>query len=229
MSHCQCRTRQNLVAGKRHIDIDKVDILRLALGRARQIERVDLHEHFFVGLLFQGRVDQFRALVQRFALARAFLDLGLQLRFSLGELAQVDTGRLTLGVGLEVDFARHGDRRRHGLTPHVDSLVETSHCRRLALTLGRLRLEVNHEPFHTAISGSLVDSQSFEISILARRRAALQHASSHVDNIVHFFILVVHETGDVRDDDIVRLGKGAALLSAVLDVYLRYQTLRKPF
>lgn len=152
MRHRERGTGKNLVAGERDINIDEIDILGFALGRARQVERVDLHKHFLIALLLHARVDQFRALVQGLALARPLFNLGLQLGFGLGQLAEVDAGCLAPGVAFEIDLARHGDSRGHGLTAHVDRLVEPSRGGRLALTLGRLRFEVGYQTLHTVIS-----------------------------------------------------------------------------
>jgi hypothetical protein len=134
MRHRETRARQNPVARKRHVDIDEVDVLALALGRARQVERVDLHKHFLIRHLVL-RLDEARALVQRLALARALFDFRLELGLGLGEFRQVDARRLALGVALEIDLARHGDRCRHGLAAHVDGFVEAGEGGGFALAL----------------------------------------------------------------------------------------------
>lgn len=105
------------MTGERYVDTWEVNILRFAFRSVGEVEGVDLHVHFFVGLLLLGHLHELRTFVE--VATGALFDLGLyklakrtvrattylDLSFSLGELDDIDSGRLALGVGLEIDLA----------------------------------------------------------------------------------------------------------------------------
>jgi len=71
--------------------------------------------------------------------------------------------------------------------------------------------------------------QCIEIGILAGRGTALKHSFRHFHDVVHLFVLVVDKAGNVRNDDIVGLGKRSALRSACTGMHIRYLKLQKPY
>lgn len=203
VGHSKRRAGEDTVGSERDIDVGKVNVLGLALGGAREVEGVDLHEHLLVALLLLLHLDELGALVER--AAGALLDLGLELGLGLCELGHVDTRGLALVDTVEIDSAAHGDGRRHLLRAHVHRLVETGGRRRAANTLGRLRLEVLDQAVHEVVEGLVVTA----------RGAALEHAPGHLDNVVDLLVLIVDEARDVVDDNLVGLGEGLALGSGV--------------